>query len=171
MDKKITIVDKNDNVIGSASKDVAFKDGVIRRISRVFLIDKDQIYLQRRGPNMRLFPDTWGSSAGGHVDEGESYEEAAKRELFEELGIKNIQLIELGKFYLEETYKTTQSFQFSMVFSAIYNNQPFMFQKDEVSGGCWFKFDEVTKMVDSNPQDFATGFVVAWNKFKSKINN
>ena len=166
---KIVIVDKNDNIIGAATKENAFKKGIIRRISRIFLIDKDKIYLQRRGPTMKLFPNTWDQSAGGHVDEGETYIEAAKRELHEELGISDVTLLELGKFYLEETYAGLETFQFSMVFTASYNHQLINFQQNEVSGGKWFGFEEVTKLIDQNPKDFSTGFIVAWSKFKNQL--
>lgn len=166
---KITIVDKNDNIIGAATKEEAFNKNIIRRISRIFLIDSDKIYLQRRGPKMKLFPNTWDQSAGGHVDKGETYKEAARRELKEELGIDDVKLSELGKFYLEETYEELKTFQFSMVFMAPYNGQLIKFQTDEVSGGKWFDFKEVTEMVDSTPNEFATGFIVAWNKFKNQL--
>lgn len=46
-----------------------------------------QIFLQRRSQNKRVQPGKWDTSVGGHVDPGESYEQAARRELYEELGI------------------------------------------------------------------------------------
>ena len=45
------------------------------------------ILLQRRSMAKDLFPGWWDISVGGHVDAGESYDEAVVRELREELGI------------------------------------------------------------------------------------
>lgn len=166
---KITIVDRKDNVIGATTKEEALSKGLIRRISRIFLIDENKIYLQRRGPDMQLFPNTWDQSAGGHVDEGESYEEAAIRELSEELGIVDVKLQELGKFYLEETFNGLQTYQFSTVFTASYNKQTLKFQREEVSGGKWFTIDEIDKNINANPEEFATGFLVTWEGFRDRI--
>lgn len=45
------------------------------------------LLLQKRSLHKRVQPGCWDTSVGGHVDPGESYEEAALRELGEELGI------------------------------------------------------------------------------------
>jgi isopentenyldiphosphate isomerase len=44
--------------------------------------------LQKRSSRKRIQPGKWDSSVGGHVDPGESYEQAAERELAEELGVQ-----------------------------------------------------------------------------------
>ncbi len=46
-----------------------------------------RIYLQKRSRNKRIQPGRWDTSVGGHVDPGESYRQAALRELHEELGV------------------------------------------------------------------------------------
>jgi isopentenyldiphosphate isomerase len=50
--------------------------------------DKGEILLQKRSMTKDLFPGMLGVSVGGHVNKGESYEEAAKRETEEELGVQ-----------------------------------------------------------------------------------
>lgn len=47
-----------------------------------------QIYIQHRAGTKRLWPDRKTISASGHVDPGETFEQAAVREVREELGIE-----------------------------------------------------------------------------------
>ena len=47
-----------------------------------------QVYIQRRSRSKDRHPGKLDSSAAGHVDPGETYEETAIRELQEELGIQ-----------------------------------------------------------------------------------
>jgi len=91
MDKNIIWVDENDNVLGEVSLIRAHQEGLLHRISVVYLTnDTNQILVQKRTDG-RL-----DHSAAGHVDVGESYLEAAKRELEEELGVSGVDLQEIG---------------------------------------------------------------------------
>lgn len=50
------------------------------------IVDDDgRIFIQRRSPDRRLFPNTW-DIVGGHVESGETLEEALYREVQEETG-------------------------------------------------------------------------------------
>ncbi len=44
------------------------------------------ILLQKRRPDKDIQPGKWDTAVGGHLDAGESFETAARRELAEELG-------------------------------------------------------------------------------------
>jgi isopentenyldiphosphate isomerase len=48
---------------------------------------KGEILLQKRSMNKDIQPGKWDTSVGGHVDYGETIEEALFREVEEELGI------------------------------------------------------------------------------------
>lgn len=47
-----------------------------------------EVYVQHRAATKRLWPDRKTISASGHVDPGETFEQAAVREVSEELGIE-----------------------------------------------------------------------------------
>ncbi len=55
------------------------------------------VLLQERDEHPVLDPEKWGF-VGGHVEPGESYEEAAYRELHEETGLTGLQLRRFGRF-------------------------------------------------------------------------
>lgn len=58
------------------------------------LVRNGQVLMARRCANRRLYPNTW-SFPGGHVETGETLEQALQRELFEEIGIvpKSVRLL------------------------------------------------------------------------------
>jgi isopentenyldiphosphate isomerase len=62
--------------------------GVEQACVYVALVDSaDRIYIQHRAAAKRLWPDRKTISASGHVDPGETFEQAAVREVQEELAI------------------------------------------------------------------------------------
>jgi len=97
MDKNTIWIDENENDLGEVSVSKAHQEGLLHRISVVYLTnDRSQILIQIRDDG-RI-----DHSAAGHVDVGESYQEAAKRELEEELGVRGVELTEIGDCSSEE---------------------------------------------------------------------
>ena len=78
----IDIVNKNDIVIGQDTKENKFQKELISRNVAIFIKDsQNQYIIAKRGPNKRSFPNRLDLAACGNVDAGETYEEAAVREL------------------------------------------------------------------------------------------
>lgn len=60
----------------------------MRRFSSVLLVDRrGWLLLQERDEHPVIAPEKWGL-VGGHVEEGEDFEDAAYRELEEEAGVR-----------------------------------------------------------------------------------
>ncbi|MDQ7911077.1 NUDIX domain-containing protein [Phytohabitans sp. ZYX-F-186] len=56
------------------------------RCAGALIVDDDgRIFIQRRSPDRRLFPNTW-DIVGGHLEPGEGVEDALRREVEEETG-------------------------------------------------------------------------------------
>ena len=49
---------------------------------------RDEVYVHKRPPNKKVFPGLYNLFFGGGLLSGESYEDGASRELYEETGIK-----------------------------------------------------------------------------------
>ena len=54
--------------------------------------DAGELYLQKRSMNKDIQPGKWDTAVGGHIDYGETVEEALRREVREELGITEFTL-------------------------------------------------------------------------------
>jgi len=84
----IDIVNENDKIIGKATRKDAFEKGLMHRAAAVLIINNEgKILVQKRAATKKLSPGLFDASSAGGVHSGESYEEAAKRELQEDLGI------------------------------------------------------------------------------------
>lgn len=88
MDERIELVNEQDDVVGVADRDEATRRGWLHRIATTVCRDeRGRILVHRRPDDTPLFPGYYDVLVGGGVDIGESYEEAARRELAEELGV------------------------------------------------------------------------------------
>jgi isopentenyl-diphosphate delta-isomerase len=84
-------IDAGGTTIGLVSRARAHDEGLLHKVSVVYLTRPNgDILVQQR------MSGRFDHSAAGHVDPGETYEEAAARELFEELGVKDVALKEVG---------------------------------------------------------------------------
>jgi isopentenyl-diphosphate delta-isomerase len=88
-DEKLDVVDRNDNVIGWKNRSELYREESSNiRVVNVFLKnDQGKIWIPRRSANKSIFPLHLDMSVGGYVRSGESYEEAFRREVKEELNL------------------------------------------------------------------------------------
>lgn len=87
-DELFDVVDQNDRVIGRARRADVHARGLRHRAVHVLVFDPEgRLGVQRRSFEKDTLPGTWTTSCSGHVDAGEDYFSAARRELAEEIGI------------------------------------------------------------------------------------
>jgi NADH pyrophosphatase NudC (nudix superfamily) len=85
-------------------------------------------------------PGKWDTSVGGHVDLGETIEQALLRETAEELNITEIHPFPLTHYKWETEVESELVFSFR----ALYNAKP-VFNKLEIEDGRFWTFDEIQK--------------------------
>ncbi len=88
------IVDGHDRIVGQAPRSHCHGDpSLIHRVAHVLVFNpRGELLLQKRSNRKDIQPGRWDTSVGGHLDPGETYLEAATREMYEELGIAGIPL-------------------------------------------------------------------------------
>lgn len=155
----ITFVDANDTVIGYGSRVEALEKGIAHRIARVFLFNsKGELLIQKRSANHSSLPNRWDQSAAGHVDEGETYEQAAYRELKEEVGVAGVLLTKVTKYYTEETDETQVKKRFQELWVGHYDGA-IQIDTHEVSDSRWIQPVDLRKWMQEKPDDFTQGFI------------
>ena len=136
------IVDENGVVIGTAPRSKCHGDpSLIHRTAHVFVFhpDGDHLLLQLRRMDKDIQPGKWDTSVGGHLDHGEDYETAARRELKEELGFSgNAEL----NFLFDDKIRNEIESENTRVYSII-SEGPFSFQKSEIDDIRFWSFAEI----------------------------
>lgn len=160
--KKVVIVDERDNVIGAQCLLEAKEKGLLRRAARVFVFDeRGRLLIQRRSKKV-FAPLLLDQSVGGHVDEGESYFEAANRELKEELGLE------------QDLEEVVTSFRSERFFNGIYrivisSETDIRFDKNEIAEVFWIEIPKLEKMMTDSREQFTGGFLELWPQLRDKI--
>ncbi|OGK44067.1 hypothetical protein A2957_01230 [Candidatus Roizmanbacteria bacterium RIFCSPLOWO2_01_FULL_38_11] len=139
------VVDSDDNIIDYRSRYECHHDkNLIHRAADIVLFnDKGNILMQKRSTRKDTFPLFYTISASGHVGKGESYEEAAYRELLEEIGIKT--KLEFKGTFLSSIPRETEM---AAVFVGKYDKSDFVLDEDEVESVAFFSIDEIINMIE-----------------------
>ncbi len=133
------------SVLGTMKKECAYEIGVF------VMNEKNQILLQKRSAMKKHNPNKW-ALCHGHVEVGESVEEAAMRELKEELGIKISALhplatIENSPSHITYYFYTRQDKK----------KEEFILQKEEVAEVAWFDINEVINKIKNHDEALVYG--------------
>lgn len=155
MDEYVDILDENGKVTGEViTKKEAHKTGKWHRAVHIWIIDEDKrkILLQKRCSDKNLFPNMWDISVGGHVSSGEDTLVAAKRELFEELGLnpENYEFEYIGLIKEKFIDNDIISNEFVTIYKVINNVDisNIKLQIEEVSEIRWFTRSELDTLRD-----------------------
>ena len=84
----VTLVDADDNAVGTMEKMEAHRTGALHRAFSIFLFDRHgRMLLQRRAASKYHSPRLWTNACCSHPAPGETTLQAAQRRVQEELGI------------------------------------------------------------------------------------
>ena len=159
------VVDEHDRVVGTAPRGVVHATGLRHRAVHLFVFNgQGELLLQKRSPWKDKHPGKWDSSAAGHLDSGEDYAHAARRELTEELGLDpdRTPLKEVGALPAgEET-----GWEFVRVYGARHDGAVRWPAAEIEWAGC-FPRETVEAWTEAHPEDFAPGFLACWRLWRA----
>lgn len=158
-------VDENDNELGVITREKAHHEGLIHRISVIYLTRKNREILIQERMSGRL-----DHSSAGHVDVGEDYLQAAKRELKEELGIE-CELNELGKTISDEVEPEADRNRIRHIFKVFEcEAEPDSLAENEVRSVFWANPKTIYKEMksDEDNKKFCGGFKTSLKFFLEK---
>ncbi|PYI90856.1 MAG: ribosomal RNA small subunit methyltransferase A [Verrucomicrobia bacterium] len=155
--ERFTVVDEKDHLLGDAPRSEVHGNNLRHRAVHLFIFNgQGELFLQKRSRWKDRHPLLWDSSAAGHVETGEEYDETAARELEEELGIK-AELTRVAKLPCSER----TGWEFIWLYRGEHEG-PFNLAKTEIEHGEFFPTEIVARWVKARPDDFAPGFLECW---------
>ena len=155
------VVNEADEVIGRQTRAEVHRLGLKHRAVHILVFNaRGEVFLQKRSLTKDTFPGAWDSSASGHLDCGEFYDQCALRELREEIGLEPAQPLE-RLFKMAPCPGTGQEHVW------VYRCQaegPFQLHPEEIERGGWFAPARVNRWLQEQPQDFASAFRLLWHR-------
>lgn len=139
----IDVVDDDDKVIEQVTWKEMHEKSLLHRSSNVFVFNsKGKLFVHKRADSLKLYPGMHDVKMGGIVRAGESYEEAARRELEEEAGIENAKL----EYLFSIKFRSDKNNNNRKVFRCVYDGK-IKLQPEEVESGRFMAVDEAKKMM------------------------
>jgi isopentenyldiphosphate isomerase len=160
------VVNERDEVIGQKSRSEVHRLGLMHRAVHVLVFNAaGQVFLQKRSMKKDRQPGLWDSSASGHVDSGEDYDDCAVRELHEEIGLQ-LRAVPMRLFKLAVCPETDQEHVWVYRCEA---EGPFRLHPEEIERGGWFAPAEVTRWMAERPEEFASALLLIWKRVNGEL--
>ena len=136
------VVDLEDKVVGRESRTTVHGNPqLIHRVAHVLVFNsKGDLYLQKRSRLKDVQPGKWDTSVGGHLDSGETYYQAAKREMCEELGISSADITFLYKYLHSNDFESEYVSTFVCFWDGEIN-----INRDEIETGAFWRLDDIAE--------------------------
>jgi len=147
------VVDANDEVIEQLPRSQVHARGLLHRAVSIFVFNsKGELLLQLRTPTRDEYPNCYTSSASGHLSAGEDYDDAAPRELAEELGISS-PLTRLARF----PGGPETANEFTVLYETV-TDEPLTFDPEEIAAGEFLPLSEIGDRLAAHPEKFTPPF-------------
>lgn len=143
----VEIVDRNNRPIGAVTRKIMRQQQLTHRATYILVFNTTgELFIQKRSMRKDIYPGYWDVAAGGVVLAGESYEDSAQRELYEELGVKNAKL----RFLFDQYYEDAGNKVWGRIFSCTHNG-PFTLQAEEIDDGRFIPLQAIEQLNQDEP--------------------
>lgn len=137
------MVDDYDRVVATVTRAQMRAENLHHRAVSIAVLGSDgRLLVHRRAATKDVWPSMWDLAAGGVVAAGEAYEDAARRELAEELGVlsKSWELLGAGTFVDDSVSMIGHGY-------LVVHDGPFNFTDGEIAEVRWVDRDELAALL------------------------
>ena len=138
--ERFPIVDEEGRIVGAATRGECHNGSkLLHPVVHLHVFNsRGEVYLQKRPEWKDIQPGKWDTSVGGHIDDGETPEQALIREVGEELGITDFVPERVGKYVFESLRERELVYVNRTVYDGIVRPSA-----EELDGGRFWTMDEI----------------------------
>lgn len=142
--ERFPVVDEEGRTLGSATRGECHNGSrLLHPVVHLHVFNaKGELYLQKRPDWKDIQPGKWDTSVGGHMDYGETPEQALRREVSEELGITDFEPVSVGKY----VFDSRRERELVYVNRTVYDG-PVTPSQTELNGGRFWTKDEIAEAI------------------------
>ena len=146
-EERFPLVDEEGRLIGSATRGECHNGSRwLHPVVHLHVFNsRGEVYLQKRPEWKDIQPGKWDTSVGGHIDYGETPEQALTREVREELGITDFTPERIGMYVFDSRRES----ELVYVNRTVYDG-PVMPSAEELDGGRFWTIDEIRTAMGKN---------------------
>ena len=162
-DELFEVVDEQGRVLGlRPRRECHGNPALIHQAVHVLVFKQGgDLFLQKRTHTKDIQPGKWDSSVGGHMQPGETPEQAALREAEEELGLRHTAL----HYAYQYIWRSSRETELIRTFVAI-SPGPFQLQASEIDAGRFWPQAEITAQLGRDC--FTPNFEFEFSKFSTE---
>lgn len=137
------LVDESGNVIGSATRGECHSGSMLLHpvVHLQLFNSRGEIYLQLRPTWKDIQPGMWDTAVGGHIDYGETPEEALLREVGEEIGIYDFTPLHAASYIFQSSVER----EYVYSYRTIYDGE--ITPSGELDGGRFWSITEIREAI------------------------
>lgn len=152
----LPLVDEDGQVVGTATRGECHNGSMrLHPVVHLHVFNTaGELYLQHRPAWKDIQPDRWDTAVGGHVDCGESVEQALAREVREEIGLTDYE----AEFMARYVNQTERERELVTAFRTVTDRTPQ--PSAELDGGRFFTREEILQRMGTN--FFTPNFETEW---------
>ena len=161
--EKVEIVDKNLNVLYVTSKDEAHKKGLLHKCTVAQLINSKGQFMLIKPYSTRQDAGQYVCPVGGHVSAGEKDDDALKREVEEEIGLKRFGHKLKGKAIFDRHVIGRHENHYFIFYEIYSDEEPILGNEAETAR--WFTPEEIKKETKTHSKEFGDAYFFVLKNF------
>lgn len=170
--ESLILVDSDDRVLGYQHKSAVHRgSGTLHRAFSIFLFDgPERVLLHQRSSLKPLWPGYWTNSCCSHPRRGETYEQATRRRLREELGV-SAELSRLYRFEYAAAFgdRGAERELCTVYAGSIDAGSQLSPNRREMRACDWFDCSDVDALTTSEPERFTPWFLLEWERLRGDM--
>ncbi len=156
-DELLDVINDRDQVIAQEMRSVVHHKGLQHRGIHLFLFTpENKLLVQTRSRNQKAYPSALDCSVSEHVKAGETYLQAARRGLLEELGLQRVRLSPLIKFSMQYG---PNDLEICTLYQGKVNPAAVHFDPVELAGIAYYKLEELEALIVDSSLPFSSWFI------------